>query len=131
MKRRTFLQCGLAASLGTPLLAAWQKERLDEAAQILAHATASDQIAAAALHVTQRESSFTRAFGNAQDSNAMFLLGSISKPIAITALMTLFDQGEFALDDPLKKFIAHFSGDGRDRVTMFRDCRTNCRKTTR
>ena len=29
----------------------------------------------------------------------MFLLGSISKPIAVTALMTLFDRGEFKLDD--------------------------------
>jgi CubicO group peptidase (beta-lactamase class C family) len=118
MKRRTFIQCGLATAIGTPLLAALQKERLDDAAEILSRATASGQVSAAALHVTQRETSFTRAFGKAQTENAMFLLGSISKPIAMTALMTLFDKREFKLDDPLKKFIPQFTGDGRYSVTM-------------
>ncbi len=48
----------------------------------------------------------------------MFLLGSISKPIAITSLMTLFDKGAFQLADPLKKFIPAFAGEGRENVTM-------------
>jgi CubicO group peptidase (beta-lactamase class C family) len=48
----------------------------------------------------------------------MFLLGSITKPICVTALMTLFDKGEFGLDDPLKKFVPEFTGDGRDAITM-------------
>src|SRR5262249_1256256 len=48
----------------------------------------------------------------------MFLLGSISKPINVTALMPLFDQGKFKLDDPVKKFLPAFVGDGRDDVTM-------------
>lgn len=118
MNRRTFIQSGLAASLGTPLLAALRQERLDEAAEVLARATAQGQVAAAVLHVTQRQTSFTRAFGKANSENAMFLLGSISKPIAMTALMTLFDKGAFQLDDPLKKFLPKFTGDARDDVTM-------------
>ena len=48
----------------------------------------------------------------------MFLLGSISKPLCVTALMTLFDRGEFQLDDPARKFIPEFTGAGRDEVTM-------------
>jgi CubicO group peptidase (beta-lactamase class C family) len=48
----------------------------------------------------------------------MFLLGSISKPICVTALMTLFDRGEFKLQDPLHRFIPDFKGDGRNDVTM-------------
>ena len=32
MKRRTFIQCGLAAAIGTPLYAALRQDRLDEAA---------------------------------------------------------------------------------------------------
>jgi len=118
MKRRTFIQCGLATTLATPLLAALQQDRLDDAAEILARATSKGQVSAAVLHVAQRQTSFTRAFGKAQSKDAMFLLGSISKPIAMTALMTLFDKGEFKLDDPLKKFIPQFTGDGRDNVTM-------------
>ena len=33
---------------------------------------------------------FTRHFGKAASGDAMFLLGSISKPINVTAVMTLF-----------------------------------------
>jgi len=118
MNRRTFLQCGLAAGIVTPLCAALKQERLNEAVEILARATASGQVTSAVLHVSQRETSVTRRFGGATSDDAMFLLGSISKPICVTALMTLFDQGKFELDDPLKKFLPQFSGDGRENVTI-------------
>src|SRR6059036_3318028 len=118
MKRRTFLQCGLAAASSKPLFAKLREERFDEAAEVLARAAGSGQVAAAVLHVTRRGTSFTRSFGKAQSEHAMFLLGSISKPIAVTALMTLFDQKAFQLDDSLTKFIPSFTGDGRENVTM-------------
>lgn len=118
MKRRTFLQGGMATMFGTPLFAALRQERLDEAADVLAKATSGGQITSAVLHVTQRDQAYTRHFGKAKSENAMFLLGSITKPICVTALMTLFDQGKFGLDDPLKKFIPQFTGEGRDAVTM-------------
>jgi CubicO group peptidase (beta-lactamase class C family) len=66
----------------------------------------------------QRQETLTRAFGKASSSDAMFLLGSITKPICVAALMTLFDKGEFALDDSVKKFIPQFTKDGRDEVTI-------------
>src|SRR6266849_4739004 len=50
--------------------------------------------------------------------DAMFLLGSISKPINMTAVMTLFDQGQFQLDDRVKRFLPTFTGNGRDNVTI-------------
>ena len=118
MKRRTFLQTGLAATLSTPLSAALRQDRFDEAADILARATARGQVASAVLHVTQRQTAFMRAFGKASSTDAMFLLGSISKPIAMTALMTLFDKAAFQLNDPLKKFLPKFTADGRDDVTL-------------
>jgi CubicO group peptidase (beta-lactamase class C family) len=100
------------------MLAAFRRERLDKAVEVLGRATRSGQVTAAVLHVTQRDTSFTRSFGKADGDEAMFLLGSISKPIAVTALMTLFDRGEFKLDDPVHKFIPEFRGDQRDKVTM-------------
>ena len=112
------MQSGLAIGLGTPVLAALQRERIDEAVETLARATAEGQVAAAVLHVVQRENSFTRSFGKAASADAMFLLGSISKPINVTALMTLFERGEFKLDDPVKKFLPQFVGDHRDEVTI-------------
>src|SRR4051794_623325 len=118
MRRRTFLQIGLAAALGNQLLAASDDKSLDSAADILAKSIARGDIAAAVLHVAGRRAAFTRAFGKASSEDAMFLLGSISKPISVTALMTLYDRGEFKLDDPVKKFIPKFTGDGRDQVTV-------------
>lgn len=118
MKRRTFIQGGMAVGFGAPVLAALREERLEEAAGILARATADGQVAAAVLHVVQREATFTRAFGNARNEDAMFLLGSISKPVNVTALMTLFDRGGFKLEEPLGKFIPQFKGGDRDLVTM-------------
>lgn len=118
MNRRTFIQCGLASTLAAPLLAALRQDRLEEAAEVLTRATKSGQVAAAVLHVSQPKTLFTRSFGKAENENAMFLLGSISKPIAVMALMTLYDRREFKLEDPLQKFLPTFKGDGRETVTM-------------
>ena len=118
MERRTFLGTALTFAAGSPLSAATRRGRWDDAADVLARATAVKQVAAAVLHVVQKEESFTRHFGTAASADAMFLLGSISKPINVTAVMTLFDQGKFRLDDRVKKFLPAFTGDGRDDVTI-------------
>jgi len=118
MQRRTFLGTALALANANPLFAALRGERWDEAAAVLERATAAKQVDAAVLHVVQRDESFTRHFGKAASGDAMFLLGSISKPINVTAVMTLFDQGKFQLDDCVKKFLPAFKGDGRDNVTI-------------
>src|SRR5580692_9136382 len=118
MKRRTSLGTALALAVGSPLLAAARRERWDEAVEVLERATAEKQVDAAVLHVVQKDESFTRHFGKAASGDAMFLLGSISKPINVTAVMTLFDQGKFQLHDRVKKFLPKFTGDGRDDVTI-------------
>lgn len=118
MNRRELLQTGIAATLGMPLFAALQTDRLDAAANVLQAAVERKQVAAAVLHVEQGEARFTKAFGSAKSGDAMFLLGSISKPICMTAVMTLFDQGEFQLDDPVKKYLPKFTGDGRETATI-------------
>jgi CubicO group peptidase (beta-lactamase class C family) len=48
----------------------------------------------------------------------MYLLGSISKPMSVAALMTLYDQDKFRLDDRAQKFLPEFKGDGREKVTI-------------
>ena len=65
MTRRRFIQSGLAIGLGTPVLAALRRERMDEAVEILDRATRAGQVAAAVLHVVQGDNSFTRSFGKA------------------------------------------------------------------
>ncbi len=104
--------------MGTPLLAAWRQDRLEAAADVLEKTAADGAVRAAVLYVRQRDREFTRAFGQAESEQAMFLLGSISKPVCVTALMTLFDRGQFALDDPLSKFLPAFAGEEREHVTL-------------
>ena len=118
MKRRTFLGAALACATAPPLFASVRGKRWEDAAEVLAQATARRQVDAAVLHVVQRRESFTRHFGKAGSGDAMFLLGSISKPINVTAVMTLFDRGRFQLDDGVKRFLPAFTGDGRDDVTI-------------
>jgi CubicO group peptidase (beta-lactamase class C family) len=118
MQRRTFLATALSATNAPPLLAVLTERRWDNAAEVLERATEAKQVDAAVLHVVQRDDSFTRYFGKAASAEAMFLLGSISKPINVTALMTLFDEGKFRLEDRVKKFLPAFTGEGRDDVTI-------------
>jgi CubicO group peptidase (beta-lactamase class C family) len=118
MQRRTFLGTALAVATASPLFAALRGGRWDDAAEVLDRATAGKQVDAAVLHVVQKDQSFTRHFGKAASDNAMFLLGSISKPINVTAVMTLFDQKKFQLHDRVKKFLPAFTGAGRDDVTI-------------
>jgi CubicO group peptidase (beta-lactamase class C family) len=118
MRRRTFLGSALAASNASHLFAVPNGERWNDAAEVLERATAAKQLEAAVLHVVQGDESFTCHFGKANSGDAMFLLGSISKPINVTALMTLFDQVKFELNDRVKKFLPEFTRNGRDAVTI-------------
>ncbi len=118
MKRRTVLQSGLLAGWGIPLLAALKNEWLEEATEVLHRATMDGLVSSAVLHVVQRDYTYARSFGTARNEHAMFLLGSISKPIAVTAFMTLFDRGEFKLDDRLNRYLPEFTGDARNEVTI-------------
>jgi CubicO group peptidase (beta-lactamase class C family) len=118
MRRRTLLGTAWAMASASPLFAALRGGRWDDAAEVLERATVAKRVDAAVLHVAQRDESFTRHFGKAPSGDAMFLLGSISKPINVTAVMTLFDRGAFQLDDRLRKFLPAFARDGRDDVTI-------------
>ena len=59
-----------------------------------------------------------KSFGASSSVDDIFLLASISKPMSAAALMTLYDQGEFRLDDPVRKFVPEFSGGARDKITV-------------
>ena len=42
------------------------------------------------------------------EKDSIFRIFSMTKPVVGTALMTLYDQGKFTLDDPVEKFIPEF-----------------------
>ena len=123
VQRREFHQ-SLAAALGAVPLAGIDSthsdlaRRLQQACEILTEATASQQVRAATLHVRLRDQQESFCFGDAKTPQAMFLLGSISKPVCMTALMTLFDQKRFALDDLVSRYLPLPAADGRDQMTV-------------
>ena len=104
--------------LSSQLHAADQPSGLDQADKVLTQATASGQVKAASLYVLQKGHAVNRAYGDGTTTDSMFLLGSISKPICVTALMRLYDQNEFQLDDKLSKYLPKFTGEGRENVTL-------------
>jgi CubicO group peptidase (beta-lactamase class C family) len=125
MKRRTMFQLAMGLSVGTRLSMAVENEQMDAAANILAESVASGQVTAAALFVRQGDAEHVRSFGEATSTDSIFLLASISKPITIAAVMTLFDQRLFELEDPVRKFLPQFTGGGREAVTL-RQLFTHC-----
>lgn len=118
MQRRTFLKAGLSAALTTPLAAALRAGKFDSAAEVLTKATTDGQVKGASLYVRQGTGEFSRSFGTSKSVNDMYLLGSISKPMSVAALMTLYDQGKFRLEDRAQKFLPEFKGNGREKVTI-------------
>jgi CubicO group peptidase (beta-lactamase class C family) len=44
------------------------------------------------------------------ETDAIFWIASISKPIAATALMLLVDEGKLSVDDPVEKYLPEFQG---------------------
>ncbi len=77
------------------------------------------------------EEAYFRAFGQrdvernlSMDRDTVVRIYSMSKPVTSVALMTLYEQGKFQLDDPVSKFIPSWSdlsvyegGDGEAMVT--------------
>ncbi|MEX1042906.1 MAG: serine hydrolase domain-containing protein [Pirellulaceae bacterium] len=118
MRRRTFISTALALAGGGRMFANEGQGRWDQAADVLELAVKSKQVESAALFVSHRGHPFVRHFGKADSNEAMFLIASISKPINVAALMTLYDQGEFKLDDRVGKFLPEFQGEGRDKVAI-------------
>ncbi|MHB8577111.1 MAG: serine hydrolase domain-containing protein, partial [Dehalococcoidia bacterium] len=51
-----------------------------------------------------------KATGKPMTKDAIFRIYSMTKPIASVALMTLYEEGRFQIDDPASKFIPEFKG---------------------
>ncbi|MCO8121248.1 beta-lactamase family protein [Stieleria sp. TO1_6] len=118
MKRRIFLGTGFALTLCRRTSAGLDESQLESAGRILANAAEQGEVQSSALYVQQGSDVFSRTYGLARDTDAMFLLASISKTISIAAVMTLFDDGRFGLDDRVQRYLPEFQGDGRETITV-------------
>jgi CubicO group peptidase (beta-lactamase class C family) len=116
--RRSALCSAVGACLVSPVLAAVRDRGFEKAVEVLSQSVACGQVRAASLFVQCGATRLSHVFGDAKTPDATFLLGSISKPVAIAALMTLFDKGKFELDDAAQKYLPEFKGGSRSKVTV-------------
>lgn len=120
MQRRPFIlgtAVGIFMNQASATPAPEPAEQLAAAAQVLSDSVKSGQVRAATIVAHIGEHSIARAFGEA-NLDSSFLLGSISKPICVAALMSLFDQRAFQLTDLVQKHLPEFKGEGREHVTV-------------
>lgn len=50
-----------------------------------------------------------RESGDSMKGDELYFIQSMTKPIVSAALMTLYDEGKFSLDDPVSKYLPEFS----------------------
>ena len=91
--------------------------RFQRAVQVLEDAVKSRQVDSATMYVRDGDAQYEWAFGNCVKESS-FLLGSISKPMAMAAFMTLHAKGLFQLYDPVSKYIPEFRYDIRESVLI-------------
>ncbi|MBN8600191.1 MAG: beta-lactamase family protein [Planctomycetes bacterium] len=117
LKRRPFILSVTAGTLLTMDRKVFARD-WNSVSNILEQAVANHILRAASVHLRIEDEIFQQHYGAATSSRSAFLLGSITKPMAIAAVMKLYDQGVFQLDDPAVKFLPEFTGEGRDQITI-------------
>jgi len=121
MIRRDFLKNSLAGvALGSQFMKAIQRneDAIKTAGDLIQEQVDAGVINAATIYLRLGDRIERRWFGQARSMDAMFLLGSITKPMAITGVMTLVDEGEIDLSEKVVKYLPEFSDGDRKEVTV-------------
>ncbi|MFM1878138.1 MAG: hypothetical protein RLZZ241_1004 [Bacteroidota bacterium] len=109
-----------ALESGNPELVQMAPERLERIDNMLNSAIEEGQIpGAVALIARNGKIIYHKAFGNANaeqeipfQTDAIFRIASQTKAITSTAVLMLWEEGHFRLDDPISKFIPEFADTG-------------------
>jgi len=91
-------------------------ERLDRIATVVQHDIDDKRIAGAVTLVVRRghvawfkaQGMMDREANKPMPTDAMFRICSMSKPITSVAVMMLYEEGKFLLDDPVSKYLPEF-----------------------
>ena len=113
MQRRMFIASSLAASVK-----ASARNGLDAAFELIEGLVSGGTVSGAVLDVRNAGRGTARAFGSARDTEAIFLLASITKPMTAAGVMLLAERGELRLTDPVRRFIPEFRDGARARITI-------------
>jgi CubicO group peptidase (beta-lactamase class C family) len=102
-------------------------DRLARVYRFLDEATGTGRLPAAAIQIVRGGVALpARAFGRqylTADSpparpDTIFLTASLTKPVTVTAVMLLVEQGRILLDDPVASIIPEFAVNGKEAVTI-------------
>lgn len=117
MNRRDTLALTLAG-LGLPVRARSATSAMQTAVQIIQTQIDNGTLHNAVLHVRRGDQMTQHVFGKAT-SDSMFLLGSITKPLAVALpVMILVDRGELKLSDRAVKYLPEFSEGARKEIAI-------------
>ena len=91
-------------------------ERLDRIAGVVQHDIDNNRLAGAVTLVIRHgkiayfksQGMMDREAGKAMPTDAMFRICSMTKPITSVAVMMLYEEGKFLLDDPVSKYLPEF-----------------------
>ena len=114
MRRRRFFESSLAAAASV----ATARGDIEEASRLVAVHVDSGAVRGAVLDVRAGGRDYARSYGTAGDTDAIFLLASITKPMTAAGVMLLADRGELRLADPVHRFIPEFREGARARITV-------------
>jgi CubicO group peptidase (beta-lactamase class C family) len=110
-----------------PVEVGFEPHRLQKAFDLLHNLADTDKILGAGLGICRKGKMLDPlVVGQLRRDNdapvvrkdTLFLIASITKPVTVGAAMMLVERGLLALEDPVKRFIPKFTGDGRDDVQI-------------
>jgi CubicO group peptidase (beta-lactamase class C family) len=109
-------QATVALTVATPAKVGMSSERLKRIDNMLLEAIAQNEIpGAVALIARNGKIVYHKSFGKADnesgrtfENNDIFRIASQTKAITSTAVMMLWEEGKFRLDDPISKYIPAF-----------------------
>ena len=118
MERRSLFYLGLGSLMVKPISTLPISDRMERAAKRMEASVQAGQVRAASVAFRVGQERFQRSFGVGVTNNHSFLLGSISKPMVVAALMTLYAKGKIELESPVQRYLPEFQGNGREKVRL-------------
>ncbi len=92
-------------------------ERLELAARMLEEETRSGRVPAASILVARHGVVvLDRDWGGGP--GIVYIIASVTKPVAVTALMLLVERGRVSLSEPVQKYLPEFQGAQKEKVLV-------------
>jgi CubicO group peptidase (beta-lactamase class C family) len=111
-----------------PAAVGMSQARLDRVVDCLETETARGEVTSASICVARkRRVVLHRGFGRLNEQpnaprtepDTVYILASISKPIAVTGLMLLIERGDVVLSDRVQRYLPEFEGEHKEKARVW------------